>query len=36
MSHAEGMFAETMTAALMASEDESRERIGRFLDRKRP
>ncbi len=34
MSHAEGMFAETMTAALMATEDESRARIAAFLDRK--
>lgn len=35
MSHAEGLFAESMTAALMASEDESRERIAAFLNRKR-
>jgi enoyl-CoA hydratase/carnithine racemase len=35
MSHAEGLFAETMTASLMATEDESRERINAFLERKR-
>ncbi|MBD5634028.1 MAG: crotonase/enoyl-CoA hydratase family protein [Candidatus Eremiobacteraeota bacterium] len=35
MSHEEGLFAETMTAALMASEDESRTRINSFLERKR-
>ena len=35
MSHADGLFAETMTASLMATEDESRERIEAFLNRKR-
>jgi len=35
MSHAEGLFAERMTASLMATEDESRERINAFLERKR-
>jgi enoyl-CoA hydratase/carnithine racemase len=35
MSHGEGLFAETMTAALMASEDDSRTRIASFLERKR-
>ncbi len=35
MSPAEGLFAEAMTASLMATEDESRERIAEFLGGKR-
>ena len=35
MAHAEGLYAERTTAALMASEDESRVRIAEFLNRKR-
>jgi enoyl-CoA hydratase/carnithine racemase len=34
MGHAEGMLAESMTAALMATEDDSRDRITAFLERK--
>ena len=35
MSHADGLYAEATTAALMATEDESRARIAAFLDRKK-